>query len=187
MFNFITYVNIYNMSQITFENNSEELKFIQLELNQLISVYEETYKIYINKITNQEKTTIELQKLNEINDTIKTLVNRVKSMMPNFKDIEDTNNSIFSKIKGVIVKPWNELNEEKKKVKKLSQEVNILVNKNKDQKINNKSINTKYLITSLFVIIIIFLTIRAFIYLETNNIDIIILVSIIFLIAYQYI
>ena len=84
------------MSQITFENNSEELKFIQLELNQLISVYEETYKIYINKIKNQKDTTIELQKLNEINETITALVNRVKGMMPNFKDIEDTNRSIFS-------------------------------------------------------------------------------------------
>ena len=187
MFNFITYVNIYNMSQITFENNSEELKFIQLELNQLISVYEKTYNIYINKIKNQKDTTIELQKLNEINETIKTLVNRVKGMMPNFKSIEDTNSSIFSQIKGAIETPWNKLNEEKKKVKNISQEVNILVNKNKDEKINNKSVNTKYLITSLFVIIIIFLTIRAFIYLETNNIDIIILVSIIFLIAYQFI
>ena len=175
------------MSPITFENNSEELKFIQLELNQLISVYEETYKIYINKIKNQKDTTIELQKLNEINETITALVNRVKGMMPNFKDIEDTNRSIFSQIKGAIQTPWNKLNEEKKKVKKISQEVNILVNKNKDEKINNKSVNTKYLITSLFVIIIIFLTIRAFIYLETNNIDIIILVSIIFLIAYQFI
>ena len=121
--------------------------------------------------------------------SIKVLIERIRVQLrkKDNKSIEDTNSSIFSQIKGAIETPWNNLKEEKKKVKNISQEVNILVNKNKDEKINNKSVNTKYLITSLFVIIIIFLTIRAFIYLETNNIDIIILVSIIFLIAYQFI
>ena len=175
------------MSEITFENNSEELKFIQIELNQLISVYEKTYNNYINKIKNKQDTKIELQKLEEINETIRTLVNKVINMMPNFKDMENNNSSIFSKIKGKISEPWNELNKEKEKINKLSQEINNLVNKNKDEKINNKIVNIKYFIVSIFVIIIIFLTIRAFIYLETNNIDIIILVTIIFLIIYQFI
>jgi hypothetical protein len=175
------------MSSISFEDNTEELKFIQLELDQLIAEYEKTYKAYIIKIRQQKITTTELQKLDEINETIKTLVGRVKSMQPDFQDTKNENSSLFTQIKAGITKPFDNLQEERIKINNITDEVKDLVNKNKDGKLNNKSINVKYLIISFFVIIIIFLAIRSFIYLETNNIDIIILISIIFLIIYQFV
>ena len=158
------------MTSISFEDNTEELKFIQIELDQLIVEYEKTYRVYIKKIKQQKSRTTELQKLDEINETIKTLVDRVESMQPDFEDTKNENTSLFTQIKAGIKKPFKDL-----------------VNKNKDGKLNNKSINAKYLIITFFVIIIIFLAIRSFIYLETNNIDIIILISIIFLIIYQFV
>lgn len=175
------------MSSISFEDNTEELKFIQLELDQLIAEYEKTYKAYIIKIRQQKSTTTELQKLDEINETIKTLVGRVKSMQPDFEDTNNANTSLFTQIKAGITKPFDNLQEERIKLNNITDEVKDLVNKNKDGKLNNKSVNAKYLIISLFVIIIVFLAIRSFIYLETNNIDIIILISIIFLIIYQFV
>ena len=176
------------MSQITFENNAEELKFIQVELNQLIEEYEKTYKMYINKIKNKKgDTKPDLQKLDELNETIKILVNKVKSMLPNFKNTQNINRSIFSRIKGEIDEPWKELNNKKEKINEINNEINNLVNKNNDEKINNKSISTKYFLVTIFVVIIIFLTYKAFIYMETNNIDLIILTSIVFLIIYRFI
>tara|TARA_A100001035_G_scaffold280067_1_gene283807 strand:+ start:106 stop:636 length:531 start_codon:yes stop_codon:yes gene_type:complete len=176
------------MSQITFENNAEELKFIQVELNQLIEEYEKTYKIYIKKIKNKKgDTKPDLQKLDELNETIKILVNKVKSMLPNFKNTQNINRSIFSRIKGEIDEPWKELNNKKEKINEINNEINNLVNKNNDEKINNKSISTKYFLVTIFVVIIIFLTYKAFIYMETNNIDLIILTSIVFLIIYRFI
>lgn len=175
------------MTSISFEDNTEELKFIQIELDQLIVEYEKTYSEYIKKIRQQKSRTTELQKLDEINETIKTLVGRVKTMQPDFEDTNSANTSLFTKIKAGIKKPFNNLQDERIKLNNITDEVKDLVNKNKDGKLNNKSVNAKYLIISLFVIIIIFLAIRSFIYLETNNIDIIILISIIFLIIYQFV
>jgi hypothetical protein len=175
------------MSSISFEDNTEELKFIQIELDQLIVEYEKTYNEYIKKIRQQKSTTTELQKLDEINETIKRLVDRVKTMQPDFEDTKNENSSLFTQIKAGIKKPFNNLQDERIKLNNITDEVKDLANKNKDGKLNNKSINAKYLIISLFVIIIIFLAVRTFIYLEINNIDIIILISIIFLIIYQFI
>lgn len=175
------------MTSISFEDNTEELKFIQIELDQLIVEYEKTYSEYIKKIRQQKSRTTELQKLDEINETIKTLVGRVESMQPDFEDTNSANTSLFTQIKAGIKKPFNDLQDERIKLNNITDEVKDLVNKNKDGKLNNKSVNAKYLIISLFVIIIIFLAIRSFIYLETNNIDIIILISIIFLIIYQFV
>lgn len=175
------------MTSISFEDNTEELKFIQIELDQLIVEYEKTYSEYIKKIRQQKSRTTELQKLDEINETIKTLVGRVKTMQPDFEDTNSANTSLFTQIKAGIKKPFNNLQDERIKLNNITDEVKDLVNKNKDGKLNNKSVNAKYLIISLFVIIIIFLAIRSFIYLETNNIDIIILISIIFLIIYQFV
>lgn len=175
------------MTSISFEDNTEELKFIQIELDQLIVEYEKTYSEYIKKIRQQKSRTTELQKLDEINETIKTLVGRVESMQPDFEDTNSANTSLFTQIKAGIKKPFNNLQDERIKLNNITDEVKDLVNKNKDGKLNNKSVNAKYLIISLFVIIIIFLAIRSFIYLETNNIDIIILISIIFLIIYQFV
>jgi len=175
------------MTSISFEDNTEELKFIQIELDQLIVEYEKTYSEYIKKIRQQKSRTTELQKLDEINETIKTLVGRVKTMQPDFEDTNSANTSLFTQIKAGIKKPFNDLQDERIKLNNITDEVKDLVNKNKDGKLNNKSVNAKYLIISLFVIIIIFLAIRSFIYLETNNIDIIILISIIFLIIYQFV
>lgn len=175
------------MTSISFEDNTEELKFIQIELDQLIVEYEKTYSEYIKKIRQQKSRTTELQKLDEINETIKTLVGRVKTMQPDFEDTNSANTSLFTQIKAGIKIPFNDLQDERIKLNNITDEVKDLVNKNKDGKLNNKSVNAKYLIISLFVIIIIFLAIRSFIYLETNNIDIIILISIIFLIIYQFV
>ena len=175
------------MTSISFEDNTEELKFIQIELDQLIVEYEKTYRVYIKKIKQQKSRTTELQKLDEINETIKTLVDRVESMQPDFEDTKNENTSLFTQIKAGIKKPFNDLQNERIKLNNITDEVKDLVNKNKDGKLNNKSINAKYLIITFFVIIIIFLAIRSFIYLETNNIDIIILISIIFLIIYQFV
>ena len=175
------------MTSISFEDNTEELKFIQIELDQLIVEYEKTYSEYIKKIRQQKSRTTELQKLDEINETIKTLVGRVKTMQPDFEDTNSANTSLFTQIKAGIKIPFNDLQHERIKLNNITDEVKDLVNKNKDGKLNNKSVNAKYLIISLFVIIIIFLAIRSFIYLETNNIDIIILISIIFLIIFQFI
>jgi len=43
------------MTSISFEDNTEELKFIQIELDQLIVEYEKTYRVYIKKIKQQKK------------------------------------------------------------------------------------------------------------------------------------
>ena len=108
-------------------------------------------------------------------------------MQPDFEDTKNENTSLFTQIKAGIKKPFNDLQNERIKLNNITDEVKDLVNKNKDGKLNNKSVNAKYLIITFFVIIIIFLAIRSFIYLETNNIDIIILISIIFLIIYQFV
>ena len=79
------------MTSISFEDNTEELKFIQIELDQLIVEYEKTYRVYIKKIKQQKSRTTELQKLDEINETIKTLVDRVESMQPDFEDTKNEN------------------------------------------------------------------------------------------------
>ena len=81
------------MSRISFEDNTEELKFIQIELDQLIVEYEKTYRVYIKKIKQQKSRTTELQKLDEINETIKTLVDRVKTMQPDFEHTKNANSS----------------------------------------------------------------------------------------------
>ena len=43
------------MTSISFEDNTEELKFIQIELDQLIVEYEKTYRVYIKKIKQQKR------------------------------------------------------------------------------------------------------------------------------------
>ena len=53
------------MSPINFEDNTtEELKFIQLELDKLIAEYEKTYKAYIIKIRQQKKVMVIYIRLN---------------------------------------------------------------------------------------------------------------------------
>jgi|TARA_B110001450_G_C17667612_1_gene500305 hypothetical protein len=165
----------------------KELKFIKIELDKLIVEYEKRFNKYISKMKAKQDTEEELVKLNEINTAIEILIERVDAMQGHFQKIESYNNTLFTYLKGKIKTPYNNLQNERIKLNNITDEVKNLENKNKDGKINNKSISAKYSITFFFVIIIIFLSIRSFIYLETNNIDIIILISIIFLIIFQFI
>ena len=176
------------MPVINFQSDApKELKFIKIELDKLIVEYEKRFNNYISKMKEKKDTGKELVKLNEINTAIEILIERVKAMQGDFKGIESKYNTLFTELKDEIKSPYNILQNERIKLNNITDEVKNLENKNKDGKINNKSISAKYSITFFFVIIIIFLSIRSFIYLETNNIDIIILISIIFLIIFQFI
>lgn len=171
--------------EITFKDNSEELKFILIELDQLILEYKKTDSAYIEKIKNGTSTDPdpEFKKLQEITNIINILVDKAESMQNSMQP----NLSLFNNIKTAIADPYDDLQDQRINLNNITDQVKDLVKKNKDGKLNNKSVTAKYLITTLFVIIIIFLAIRSFIYSETNNIDIIILISIIFLIIYQFI
>tara|TARA_B100000902_G_C27303339_1_gene914055 strand:- start:1199 stop:1726 length:528 start_codon:yes stop_codon:yes gene_type:complete len=175
------------MTTITFNDNEKkaEIKFIENELKKLFIEYDKNFEKSIENIQQDKNFDSEIKKMERINSSINKLVEQVKKM--SFTNVNFENNTLFSQINNSINQNVENLNKERDKINTMTQEVKYLVNKNKDEKLNNKIINVKYFLTAAFAIIIIFLTIRAFIYLETNNIDIIILVSIIFLIVYQFI
>ena len=160
-------------------------QFIQLQLEELRNEFRKTYNLYLNSTNDTVKTKLKT-KMTRIRDSEIKLIKDLESNTTDLSSFEDR----ATKMKTFATKHSERitnLNNENAKLNKINKEINNLTSKKNDAKLKYKLINIKYLITFIFVIVIIILTIRTFIYLESNNIDIIILISIIFLIAYQMI
>lgn len=164
-----------------------EVKTDELGISMLLNIYNQAQADYEKNISggfrNEAKN--DLNKLSEINARLLSLINTTKGTLENAYEKGINNQVSVSKNNTYLVEIAERLNKDEKKI---NEAYNELV------KVETDSINSskqrvsnlyKYVAMMILSVIVIFLTVRAYITSDSNSIETIILVLAIALIVYQ--